>query len=126
LKIAACGIPVMHSDHYYEIIDFAIEINQTIFDFNKRNKFQLEMRIGISSGRAIGGVVGKKKYCFNIWGESVGITTKLKDCGIPGRIQIFETTFEKVKNGNELEKREIPDLLMNAYLLALKKIEVKS
>jgi class 3 adenylate cyclase len=43
---AACANPVMHSDHYHEIIDFAIEINQTIIDFNKRNKFQLEMRIG--------------------------------------------------------------------------------
>jgi class 3 adenylate cyclase/PAS domain-containing protein len=122
---AACGIPVMHSDHHHEIIDFAIEINQAIIDLNKKKKFQLEMRIGISSGRAIGGVVGKKKYCFDIWGETVGIASKLTDYGIPGRIQISETTFEKVKKDYDLEKREIPDLLMNAYLLPLKIIEVK-
>lgn len=65
----------------------------------------LDMRIGVHTGELIAGVIGKRKFAYDLWGDVVNIASRLESSGIPGRIQISSTTAELLQDSIELESR---------------------
>src|SRR2546422_6961786 len=63
------------------------------------------VRIGIHTGPVIAGVVGIKKFAFDIWGESVNRSSRMESCGVPGRVNISATTYNRVKDFFDCEYR---------------------
>ena len=59
---------------------------------------RLELRIGIHSGSLVSGVVGKKKFAYDVWGDTVNIAARMESSGEPDRINISEATYEEVKD----------------------------
>jgi adenylate cyclase len=57
----------------------------------------MEFRIGIDSGAVMGSSVGRKEKTYNIWGEALRFASKMADCGIPGGIQVSETTYRRLR-----------------------------
>jgi len=97
--MAASGLPVPDENHAEKIIRASIEI----LDFMKKRKEQLgnktfEIRIGIHTGSVVAGVVGMKKFTFDIWGDTVNIAARMEQHSEPGRINISATTYELIKN----------------------------
>jgi adenylate cyclase len=69
------------------------------------NSFPVDFRIGISSGPVIGGVIGHKKFVYDIWGDAVNLASRMESQGVPGRIQITEATHRLIQKEFHCERR---------------------
>jgi class 3 adenylate cyclase len=75
--LAVCGLSVNRPDHVRRIIQFAQQMERIIGVFNRDEKAQLAISIGINSGPVVGGVVGRRKFLYDLWGDTVTIAKKL-------------------------------------------------
>jgi class 3 adenylate cyclase len=65
----------------------------------------LQLRIGINSGPVVAGVIGRRKFLYDLWGDAVNIASRMESAGTPGRIQVTRQTYELLKDEFELEPR---------------------
>ena len=100
--MCAGGIPTPDEHHVENMVKASLEICHFIRQYNqKRNLEGLEswdLRIGIHVGPVIAGVVGKKKYAYDIWGSTVNIASRLESNGMPGKVNISSSVFELIKD----------------------------
>lgn len=100
--MCAGGIHTNTERHPYDIVKASIEIQEQVRLRNeKRKKSGLpawDLRIGIHSGPLVAGVVGRKKYAYDIWGSTVNIASRMESNGEPGKVNISAATFELVKD----------------------------
>jgi class 3 adenylate cyclase len=100
--MCAGNIPSPDPDHVYKIVKAALEIQASIEMNNLcriEKKFDpWEIRIGIHVGPVVAGVVGKKKYAYDIWGSAVNIASRMESNGTPGKVNISANTYELIKN----------------------------
>ena len=104
--LAVAGLPTKNKDHAMDAVTFAIHIR----NFMKRRKDQLgdatfQMRIGIHTGGVIAGIVGAKKYAYDIWGDTVNTAARMEQNSEPGKINISQTTYDLVKDKFECHYR---------------------
>ncbi len=99
--LCAGGLPVPDTDHAVHVVNAALEINNYMTErvAIKKSKGELpfEMRIGIHSGPVVAGIVGVKKYAYDIWGDTVNIAARIEQNSLPGKINISSKTYELVK-----------------------------
>ncbi len=100
--MCASGIPTIQEDHQYKIMKAALEIRNYIEENNQRrianHKEPWEIRIGIHVGPLVAGVVGKKKYAYDIWGNTVNIASRMETNVAPGHIAISSSAYHLVKD----------------------------
>ena len=75
----------------------ALATIEEIRDFNQVNKFDLNVRVGVHSGPVIGGVIGESRFMYDMWGDTVNVASRMESLGLPGKVQISETTYDLVK-----------------------------
>ena len=97
--LAASGLPVNDPNHAEKIIKAALEIR----DFQMERKKQLgdltfEVRIGAHTGSVVAGIVGIKKFAYDIWGDTVNTAARMEQNSLPGKINISESTYNVVKD----------------------------
>ncbi|MCK4935189.1 MAG: adenylate/guanylate cyclase domain-containing protein [Simkaniaceae bacterium] len=88
--MAASGIPIEIPDHAQHLADFALAILEKIQEFNKNHQTDFNVRIGMTYGAVIAGVIGHKKFIYDVWGEVVNIASRMESTGESGKIQITE------------------------------------
>ena len=100
--MCAGNIPTPDADHVYKIIRAAKEIQAFMEQHNGRRAEMgmetWEIRIGVHVGPVVAGVVGKKKYAYDIWGSTVNIASRMESNGTPGKVNVSATTYEKIKD----------------------------
>ena len=99
------GLPIPRTDHAEAIADFALEMQKIIGKFYQATGEQLEIRIGINTGPAVAGVIGLRKFVYDLWGDAVNTASRMESSGLPGKIQVSADTYEKLKGKYYLEKR---------------------
>ena len=107
--MAAGGLPEPLDDHAALVVDLGL----AMIDVAKRDSddvADLRLRVGVHSGPVIGGVIGHRKFAFDIWGETVNIASRLEAQGIPGRVQVSVETWQMVQDLFEAEPRGPIDL----------------
>jgi class 3 adenylate cyclase len=87
--MAVGGLPIPDARHCHNIADMAIEINQIIKE-KYSEKYNLKLRIGIHTGKAVAGVIGNKKFSYDLWGDSVNIASRFEASGHPEKIHVTE------------------------------------
>jgi class 3 adenylate cyclase len=96
------GLPKANSTHAKDVVQAALEIqafmNNHLAERLASGKEPFEMRIGIHSGSVVAGIVGLKKFAYDIWGDTVNIASRMESSGIEGKINISGATYEHVKN----------------------------
>ena len=99
--MCAGGLPEPNETHALDTVNAALEMQHKIRELAVKkaalNKPFFEMRIGINTGPVVAGVVGSHKFAYDIWGDAVNIAARLEQNGEPGKINISETTWEKVR-----------------------------
>ena len=100
--MCAGGIPTEDNDHYINIIKAGLEIRDYMHIRNKqRDESGLpawDIRIGINTGPIVAGVVGRKKYAYDIWGGTVNVASRMESNGEVGRVNISSSTYELIKH----------------------------
>jgi adenylate cyclase len=119
--MAVGGLPVPRPDHADAIASMALEMQQSIGKFLRPDGSPFEMRIGIHTGQAVAGVIGKKKFIYDLWGDTVNIASRMESHGIAGCIQVTDVTYQLLKNKYQFEPKRIIDIKgkgeMITYLL---------
>ncbi len=127
--MAACGLPHPAEDHAQRMLTAAKEMSQFVKE--SKNKVHFEVRIGIHSGPVVAGVVGTKKFAYDIWGDTVNVAARMEENCEPGKINISESTCELLNDTYYCEYRgEIPakhkGTLKMYYVKEQKEIAVSS
>jgi class 3 adenylate cyclase len=124
--MAVGGLPVPDENHCQCITDMALEINQIIKE-KFTEKYNLTLRIGIHTGQAVAGVIGNKKFVYDIWGDCVNIASRFEASGHPEKIHITEDVKNVLGDGYMYEDRGEIDIkgkgMMRSYFLLGRKEE---
>jgi len=106
--MCAAGVPFPMKDHAIRIMLAALEILEFVQETKKNYQStdaQFEIRIGINSGSLIAGVVGSKKFAYDIWGDTVNMASRMESCSKIGKINISENTYQLIKDDFSCEER---------------------
>jgi adenylate cyclase len=100
--ICAGGLPVLNQTHAKDIVNAAIEIQKFMLARKKekedKDEFAFEMRIGIHTGPVVAGIVGVKKFQYDIWGDTVNLAARMEQNSEAGKINISGSTYKLVKD----------------------------
>jgi PAS domain S-box-containing protein len=90
--MAAAGLPLPRADHAEAIAAMALDMQQAIRQFHWPDGSPMELRIGIHTGSVVAGVIGIKKFIYDLWGDAVNVAARMESHGKPQRIQITAAT----------------------------------
>jgi adenylate cyclase len=96
--MVASGIPKPRPDHAQALTDMALEIQALVRNRAFGRGLNLEFRIGIHSGPLVAGVIGHKKFSYDLWGDAVNTASRMESQGVAGTIQITRNTYDLIKN----------------------------
>lgn len=108
--MCVAGVPRPRPDHAQAMARLALDMTAFLNDLRARGERRIEIRIGMNSGPCVGGVIGRRKFEFDIWGDPVNTASRMESHGIPGRIHISEATYELLRTDFECEPRGTIDV----------------
>jgi adenylate cyclase len=103
--MAVAGIPSAAVDHVSRAAHMALDMLDSLSGFNQRNGYRLQMRIGIDTGAVVAGVIGKRKFIYDLWGETVNTASRMESCSLPGRIQMTDSTRQRLSETFTVQSR---------------------
>ncbi|MGI9479804.1 MAG: adenylate/guanylate cyclase domain-containing protein [Hyphomicrobiaceae bacterium] len=86
------GLPEPRADHAQAMVSLALDMIDTAEEINLSSEFPFTLRIGVNSGPVVAGVIGEKKFAYDLWGDTVNVASRMESHGQPGMIQITEAT----------------------------------
>ncbi|HEX9270229.1 MAG TPA: adenylate/guanylate cyclase domain-containing protein, partial [Candidatus Limnocylindria bacterium] len=99
------GVPSPRRDHAVCAALLALDMLAFVRERQAQGGICLEFRIGINSGPVVGGVIGRDKFVFDIWGDAVNLASRMESTSLPGRVQIGPGTYPLIKDRFRLEPR---------------------
>lgn len=115
------GLPAPKPNHAEAIAAMALDMQAAIAEYSRDTGQNLSIRIGINTGPVIAGIIGTKKFIYDLWGDTVNIASRMESHGIPGSIQVTEATYLRLKSQFVFEERGQVKVkgrgMMNCYLL---------
>jgi class 3 adenylate cyclase/ligand-binding sensor domain-containing protein len=103
--MAVAGVPIPNEFHAAAVADMALDIMQSIKDLAKKENLPIMIRAGIHTGCLTAGVIGEKKFVYDLWGDTVNTASRMESSGEAGRIQCSEATYEALKDLFDFEER---------------------
>ncbi|MCA6517622.1 MAG: adenylate/guanylate cyclase domain-containing protein [Pseudanabaena sp. M110S1SP2A07QC] len=94
--MAVCGLSVPYLDHDKRAIDFAIEMQAIVRRFSQERGFKLNISLGINSGDIVAGIVGRNKFIYDVWGDTINIASALKSACPEGAILVSHEIYNRL------------------------------
>jgi class 3 adenylate cyclase len=121
--MVASGVPRRRADHAHILASMALEMRDLVATHSRDDGRALELRIGINSGPVVAGVIGRRKFIYDLWGDAVNTASRMESHGTPGQIQIGKATYELLKDDFVCEPRGLVEMkgkgaIQTWYLLA--------
>ena len=124
--MVVAGLPEPYPDHAAAIANMALDMQQALTKFNHKTGKNLDIRMGIHTGPVVAGVIGLKKFAYDLWGDTVNTASRMESHGIPGQIQVTPETYEYLKEQYLFQARGLIPIKgkgeMNTYLLVGKRV----
>jgi adenylate cyclase len=105
--MAAAGLPLVVPDHADRAAHMSLDMLGAMQDFNANSQQPLNIRIGISTGAAVAGIIGKTKFLYDLWGDVVNTASRMESHGTAGRIQMSDATRQALIQPFSLEHRGV-------------------
>ncbi len=119
--MAVAGLPMPRPDHAEAAAEMALEMQRELAARTAPNGEPLYMRIGLHTGPVVAGVIGTKKFIYDLWGDTVNTASRMESHGIAGTIQVTEAAYRRLQNAYEFEDRGVIPVKgkgeMRTYLL---------
>lgn len=123
--MVAGGLPEEVENHAQIVADLALAMRSQMAEYNFKHQEKFNVRIGIHTGSVIAGVIGIKKFVYDIWGDTVNVASRMESHGVPGEIQVSESTYQLLREQYLFEARGLIPVKgkgdMSVYLLKAKK-----
>ncbi len=103
--MVAGGVPLPRADHAVAVCEMALRMRDALAELEPVVGGKLEVRIGVHSGDVVAGVIGKKKFIYDVWGDTVNTASRMESHGVPGAIQVSEATYDLVSSDFDFEPR---------------------
>lgn len=103
--MAVAGAPTNNQFHAQVVANFSCSVLEKINRMNEKFRFPIQVRIGIHTGAVVGGIIGKKKFSYDLWGKTINLASRMESHGEPGRIHVSEATYQLLKDQFVFEKR---------------------
>jgi adenylate cyclase len=103
--MAASGVPVPSVDHAARAAHMSLDMIEALDRFNERTASTLQVRIGIDTGRVVAGVIGRRLFLYDVWGDTVNTASRMESLGVPGCIQVTARTYQRLRNRYRFQRR---------------------
>jgi guanylate cyclase len=108
--MVAAGVPTPRPDHAQVLARMALDMREAMGSQDGVGHLGLELRIGLNSGPVVAGVIGRKRFLYDLWGDAVNTASRMESHGTPGQIQVTRETYELLRDEFLLERRGTVDL----------------
>lgn len=108
--IVVGGLPAPTPDSLAAVADMALAMRQQIHEYTVPEFGPLELRLGLHVGPVVAGVIGKRKFSYDIWGDTVNIAARMESAGVPGEIQVATAVRDRLADQYEFAERGIIDV----------------
>jgi adenylate cyclase len=121
------GVPTPRDDHLEALAALALDMSRAVADLRDPRGNPVPLRMGIADGPVVAGVVGARKFFYDVWGDAVNVASRMESTGVKGRIQVPQNVFERLRNAFVLEERGEVDVkgkgvMRTWYLLGRKPV----
>jgi class 3 adenylate cyclase len=103
--MAVCGLPTPVENHAERMVRMAIRMVHITREHAMEHHVVMKLRVGINSGPVVAGVIGKSKYIYDLWGDTVNLASRMESGGIPDSVQVTRAVYEKLKDQFVFETR---------------------
>src|SRR6478752_1228289 len=103
--MAVCGLPLPVANHAERMVRMAIRMVHITREHALEHDVTMKVRVGINSGPVVAGVIGKSKYIYDLWGDTVNLASRMESGGMPDTIQVTRSVYEKLKDEFVFEAR---------------------
>jgi len=104
------GMPERSDDHPARVAAMALELAESVGRIEAAARLGITFRIGIHCGPVVAGVIGTKKFIYDIWGDTVNLASRMESLGVPGRVQVTHAVAERLDGSFTLESRGLIDV----------------
>jgi adenylate cyclase len=103
--MAVCGLPEACADHSERMVTMAQQMMEIAREFSESHGTPVRLRIGINSGPVVAGVIGRNKFIYDLWGDTVNLASRMESHGLPDTIQVTRSVIENLQDRYPFERR---------------------
>jgi class 3 adenylate cyclase len=99
------GLPTPRPDHLDALVEMALEMQMVMKSFRQNGMGEFNLRIGVNTGPVIAGIIGYKKFNYDLWGDTVNVACRMESCGVLGKIQVTKEVYVRLKDRYRFTRR---------------------
>jgi class 3 adenylate cyclase len=104
------GMPERSDDHTVRVASMALDLAEAVGRIEAAERLRIAFRIGIHCGPVVAGVIGTKKFIYDVWGDTVNLASRMESQGVAGRVQVSHAVMERLGDGYRCEPRGLVDI----------------